>query len=239
MALGLCTVDGCEKKERARGLCRKHYLEAKNRGDFPSKICSVEGCDRPVEAKGYCSKHYKRYKIYGSPLVKRKKFNLYVDKGDYVEVVLFDRYGDESGRALIDHDKVEIVAPHKWYRDGERYAAAMIKGKHTKMHQVLCPTYSLTDHKTGNTMDNRIQNLRECTYSQNKQNAKPSTLNTSGVTGVSWNKSKKRWVTYITPEKGSRKWLGVFNTFKEAVECRQKAEKEHFGEFAFSAREAS
>ena len=59
-----CTVDGCDKKHRAFGLCDMHYIRFKKYGDplFTKKkkyeLCSIEGCNRKHHALGYCSKHY-------------------------------------------------------------------------------------------------------------------------------------------------------------------------------------
>ena len=49
------------------------------------------------------------------------------------------------------------------------------------------------DHINGNKIDNRIENLRSASYSQNNSNIGLRKNNTSGIKGVSWNKSKKCW----------------------------------------------
>ena len=42
----------------------------------------------------------------------------------------------------------------------------------------------IIDHKNGITSDNRINNLREATFSQNQQNRKPNKNNPCGFRGV-------------------------------------------------------
>uniref|UniRef100_A0AAU8B7E7 HNH endonuclease n=1 Tax=Dulem virus 39 TaxID=3145757 RepID=A0AAU8B7E7_9CAUD len=37
------------------------------------RICSVPGCGKPHKAKGYCDKHYQRFKIYGTPYLKKER----------------------------------------------------------------------------------------------------------------------------------------------------------------------
>ena len=54
--------------------------------------------------------------------------------------------------------------------------------------------------------------------------------NTSGVKGVSWSKSKQKWVAQIM-FKGKTIGLGRFDDFNEAVEARKKAEDVYFKTF--------
>lgn len=65
----VCTVEGCDKKHKARGLCAPHYKELR-RTEVPP--CTMEDCDRPSTAKGLCSAHYKRLLSWGDPSVVKK-----------------------------------------------------------------------------------------------------------------------------------------------------------------------
>jgi hypothetical protein len=64
----VCSVDGCDREVRTRGLCQKHYMEAYRAGTLPAKEppisregqCIVDGCDSPRYASGYCQVHYAR-----------------------------------------------------------------------------------------------------------------------------------------------------------------------------------
>ena len=58
-------------------------------------------------------------------------------------------------------------------------------------------------------------------------NLKISKNNTSGKTGVSFNKRKKRWVSVIEL-KGKRIHLGYFENKEDAIKARLKAEEEYF-----------
>jgi len=53
------------------------------------------------------------------------------------------------------------------------------------------------DHIDGNRSNNKIQNLRSATISQNAMNQKISTKNSSGVKGVYWHKRDKKWVVQV------------------------------------------
>ena len=87
------------------------------------------------------------------------------------------------------------------------------------------------DHINGIRTDNRLENLRAVTRSQNRRNSKMSSNNTSGVTGVSWFSPTKKWAARITNKDGP-KILGYFPCFAVAVRARRQAEREN----GFSAR---
>mgnify|MGYP001579989416 CR=1 FL=1 len=80
-------------------------------------------------------------------------------------------------------------------------------------------------------LDNKKDNLRICTNSQNGMNRKLNNNNTSGHKGVHWHKFSKTWHARILMCK-KRKHLGQFDTKKEAAIAYNKAAKEFFGEFA-------
>jgi len=71
----ICSIEGCERRVKAKGLCNMHYVRLQKYGstdDRPRRSkntnpCSVAGCNRIVHAKGYCLKHYKRHLKYNSP----------------------------------------------------------------------------------------------------------------------------------------------------------------------------
>lgn len=68
------------------------------------------------------------------------------------------------------------------------------------------------------------------TYNTNFQvitQDKPPINNTSGVKGVSWNKEKESWDTYIGIH-GKRIYLGRYTNFEDAVKARKRAEEEYY-----------
>ena len=87
------------------------------------------------------------------------------------------------------------------------------------------------DHKNRNHDDNWIDNLREANSGQNAMNSKVNSNNKSGFKGVSWVKSRGRWVSRIYF--GKRLFhLGYFSTSKEAGEVYKIKATELFGCFA-------
>lgn len=79
------------------------------------------------------------------------------------------------------------------------------------------------DHINHVRADNRIDNLRDVTQSENQRNATKREDNTSGTTGVNWHKRDKRW--YARIKVGTKRInLGGFVEYSEAVNARKNAE---------------
>lgn len=79
------------------------------------------------------------------------------------------------------------------------------------------------DHINGDRSDNRPENLREVTNRQNARNQKRFRTNTSGVSGVVWNKAESAWKARINDDSGRRN-LGTYKTKAEAIAARRAAE---------------
>ncbi|MDD5223487.1 MAG: hypothetical protein PHE84_05815 [bacterium] len=72
----VCTVRGCKKPSRSRGLCGAHYMASLRHGEFRgigakgkgkaraqakaggSKVCTIRGCKKPSRSRGLCGAHY-------------------------------------------------------------------------------------------------------------------------------------------------------------------------------------
>jgi hypothetical protein len=87
------------------------------------------------------------------------------------------------------------------------------------------------DHIDGNGQNNKIENLRVATRSQNCMNTKMRSNNKSGYKGVSWSEYKKKFVATIKVENKIKR-LGVFDDAKLAHEAYKQAAAKHFCEFA-------
>lgn len=81
------------------------------------------------------------------------------------------------------------------------------------------------DHIDGNGLNNKIENLRLVTQSINNRNKPLQSSNKTGVNGVNWHKSAKKWQARITDLDGKRLDLGRFDNFEDAVKIRKDAEK--------------
>lgn len=87
------------------------------------------------------------------------------------------------------------------------------------------------DHINGDTSDNRLENLREATRSENSMNQRRPSNNTSGFKGVYWHKKRHEWRAAIQVY-GVKKHLGVFNSAEDAYDAYVSAAKVHHGAYA-------
>ena len=85
-----------------------------------------------------------------------------------------------------------------------------------------CGYKLVVDHIDNNPSNNRLYNLQVITQRQNSSKDKKGT---SKYVGVSWSKSKKKWVSQITLNK-KVKHLGYFTNELEAANAYEKALKE-------------
>lgn len=80
------------------------------------------------------------------------------------------------------------------------------------------------DHIDGNGLNNRIENLRAVTATENKRNLRRNATNTSGVMGVRWVPERQKYAAYCR-ENGKVRPLGRYATFNEAVAVRKAWEQ--------------
>lgn len=88
------------------------------------------------------------------------------------------------------------------------------------------------DHINRIKTDNRVENLRPATSSQNKGNVTPNRSNTSGYRGVSLNSRSGKWHAQIKIN-GKQTYLGRRDTPEQAALLYNDAAIQHFGEFAY------
>lgn len=197
------------------------------------KICKVCGREVNKLKKGMCSRHYQQFKKYGSCLdnTYRSRFdeNEIVFHDEYAEIVLYNKENLECARSIIDLGYVDKLKQYKWSLRGDGYCVNKIG----LLHRVImdCPEDMLIDHISRDKLDNRKSNLRICTKQQNNINKGIISKNTSGTTGVIWDKSRNKWRSQIKLN-GKNRILGRFNNIEDAIKSRLEAEKEYFGEFA-------
>lgn len=132
---------------------------------------------------------------------------------------------------LIDDEDEARVCQWKWqvnngYASRQHWNPELKKYQKMYMHRFIMgtPQGMDTDHINHNKLDNRKENLRVATRSENNFNSSPSKANTSGFKGVHWFKPAKLWRAYITID-GKRIELGYSKTKEGAIELRQKAEQ--------------
>ncbi len=102
------------------------------------------------------------------------------------------------------------------------------------MHHIIAKRMNLDlskgiDHINCNKLDNRRENLRVATRSQNMFNRTAQRNNRSGLKGVT--KRKGKWTARIQKD-GIQYDLGLFNTPEEASTAYTEAAEQLHGEFA-------
>jgi len=102
---------------------------------------------------------------------------------------------------IIDTNDYDRVSKYNWYaqKSGKSYyALTTIKGKSILLHNFIMgftPTKFLTgDHINRDKLDNRKENLRTVNKTTQSINQGIRQNNTSGTTGLSYNKRDKCWV---------------------------------------------
>jgi len=144
--------------------------------------------------------------------------------------------------AIVDAEDYEWASKFKWHASGpDKYPYAVrvvYYGNGRKitlyLHREItaAPKELLVDHINGNTLDDRSENLRLATKSENAWNMRVNKEGCSSIyRGVGWHKGVGKWVAKITVH-GKRIHIGVFDDEIEAAKAYDEAAKQYHGEFA-------
>ncbi|MCH7649282.1 MAG: HNH endonuclease [Thaumarchaeota archaeon] len=133
---------------------------------------------------------------------------------------------------MIDKINIPIVQSCNWVLTGWGYIMGSGKYRHQYLHIIIARQAGLDisdqiDHKDGNIYNNLISNLRPTTHAQNQMNSKIPSNNTSGHKGVDYDKNVQKYRARL-----DGKFLGLFDTAKEASAVRWEAAKKLHKDFA-------
>lgn len=141
--------------------------------------------------------------------------------------------------AIVDDEDYEFLSKWKWQvhksGGGNIYAVRTINNKGSKcwMHRLIIEAKKgqLVDHINHDGLDNRQENLRICTPSQNKMNQNP-VKNWRGLPkGVTKNKHNGRFKVKLSLN-GKGYYFGTFDDLEDAAIMYDVAAQFFFGEYA-------
>lgn len=141
----------------------------------------------------------------------------------YVLIPLYNRANAIVAWAKVDASDAALVAGRRWRRTHYGYAisGSRSKGTDVLMHRLLLGLphgdRRQGDHRNGDRLDCRRENLRVVTSAQNAQN-QAAKGGTSSHRGVSFRKDTGRWTGYVKVNY-RRHCAGCFATEAEAVEA--------------------
>ena len=118
----------------------------------------------------------------------------------------------------------------------EGYTLIKINGKSYLLHRVIYFLHhgnfpDQVDHIDGNQTNNKIENLRSVTGSQNCMNKKISIRNTSGYKNVHWHEAAKKWRVQLKT-KGISKNFGCYEDIELADLVAHEVRDKYFGRYA-------
>lgn len=199
------------KIKRICGECGKGFMifasvaRKSNSGQYCSTTCKRIGCGKKMQGV-------------------RKKENNIISNRAFCEMTINTKHG--TFVVLFDVDDFDRIDKYKWGVGSHGYAYTHYKSGIMLMHRFIMDTPEKmdTDHVNHNRLDNRKNNLRVCTTSQNIANIliKPS----KKYKGV----HKSRNNTYYAKTGGIH--LGTFETELLAAMAYNDAAKERYGDFA-------
>jgi len=138
--------------------------------------------------------------------------------------------------AIVDIEDMPRVAGYKWSalrtKNGRWYAKARDGSRWIYLHRVImgAPDELDVDHKDHDGLNNRRDNLRLATRTQNLGNQRRR-RSKNKFKGYTAHPTPGRWIAQIR-FKGKHVYIGAFSSEREAAEAYDRKALELYGEFA-------
>lgn len=157
-----------------------------------------------------------------------RKENTIITNGNTSEIHIKDQV------VLIDTEDVDLIKQYCWCINGTSYVIAWDSNneKMIDLSRLIMnpPDDKIVDHRNGDTLNNKKENLRIVECRQNNMNKCLPKNNTSGHKGVHWHKFCNKWIASIGL--GYKLiHLGYFSNYEDAVKAREEAEERYFGKY--------
>lgn len=148
---------------------------------------------------------------------KKVEKNEIIDKKDYLIILCSNK------EILIDKEDYNKICDNKWFVSNGYCCDNRGQSLHRKI--MNAKKGQIIDHINGNKLDNRKNNLRFVTKSQNGQNRR--------CKGITYDKQRKKWCVNIVVNK-KKYYLGRYKTEEEALLVRKEAEIKYQGEYRYN-----
>lgn len=112
---------------------------------------------------------------------------------------------------------IHILGYHRIAYNRKRYATHRLIWIY---HNGKIPNNYTIDHIDRNKLNNKIENLRLATKSQQQWNTGIMNTNNTGIIGVCWSKSSNKWHAYIN-KKGHKRLDKFFSDINDAIIWRE------------------
>lgn len=166
-----------------------------------------------------------------------KQYNKYEVMGDVVTVYIDN---DTEKPMLCDLEDWNRLKEHYWREDPNGYAIATHNYEVIRFHRMALNVDNpeiQVDHINGKRLDNRKENLRQCSNQENSFNRNKNSNNTSGYKGAYFDKDRGKWRGVIQYNGKSIKSSKRYNTPEEAYQWYIEKSNELFGEYSvFNSR---
>lgn len=174
--------------------------------------------------------------------IQRRKDGTFVKDSEYANMSLLEaahyRYEYKDGNLYHKTDVLTVAKAGECVSrvNSAGYIVVGLKGKQYLAHRIVFLMHhgylpKLLDHIDGDKTNNRVENLRECTYSQNNCNIPIRSDNKSGHKGVFFRKDTNKWSARIHYN-GCSKSLGCFLNKDDAVAAYRDAANNVHNTFA-------
>lgn len=160
---------------------------------------------------------------------KNKKYNSYDLSGEYGI-----GYTKKNKKFYFDKEDYDLIKNYCWFiKNGYIMTNDPETRKTIRFHRLVMNVSDQfqIDHINHKRYDNRKNNLRIVTNSQNSMNKGLQSNNTSGVTGVSF--YNNMWNAEIRYNQ-KKYYLGSFDNKEDAIKARKEAEEKYFGEYSYA-----
>lgn len=233
---------GCKK-------CRNRFVPENLTGKHFGKLIADHIVEKPYNVKTEGTYWFCKCDCGGSNIVRASDLKrLHITSCGHCQINEYDlsgRYGvgytSNNEEFYFDLEDYNLIRSYTWNINADGYVFAFDervngKQKYVYMHRLVMGLDEeddyIIDHRYHKKNDNRKEQLRITTTQNNNRNASLAKNNTSGVTGVSWNKSMNQWRAMITVDYKDIV-IGYSSNYNEAVVMRKQAEDKYFGEYSY------